>query len=397
VEPELLDRYAELIVGFGANVQRGQIVEVRAELGKEELVRRLVSAAYRRGARFVDVNLFDPYIRKARVEHAEDIDFVPSWHRERVLELGRQRCARIALSGVSVPGMLDGLDPDRAARDHFPFIPEYIRVINDGTTNWTGSPCPTPAWASLVHPELEPEVALERLWKQVLHVTRVDEEDPVAVWESRLHALERSAERLTERRFDALHFEGPGTDLTVGLLPSSLWNGGFSETADGIRHVSNLPTEEVFTAPDPARVEGTVTATKPLQLRSGTTVTGLVVRFEGGRTVRIDAETGAEALESMCASDDGAARLGEVALVDREGRIGALETIFYDTLLDENSASHIALGSAYVDTVGEEDRERINDSEIHVDFMIGSDDVEVTGITHEGERVPVLRGGSWQL
>ncbi len=394
-----LDRYAELLVGFGANVQPGQIVEVRSDIGKEPLTRAIAASAYRHGARFVDVSYFDPLVRRARIAHApeDSLDFVPSWHADRVRQLGVQRCARIGISGTPLPGLLDALDPARAARDRFPFIPEYIEVINENTTNWCGAMCPTPEWATLVHPGLDPATALERLWEQVVHVCRLDEEDPVAAWQERLDLLTRAERALGERRFDALHFEGPGTDLTVGLLPTSIWSSGCSETVDGIPFVANLPTEEVFTAPDPARADGHVTSTRPLELRSGVLVRDLHVRFSGGRAVEIEASEGGEALRAACARDEGASRLGEVALVDRGGRVGALDTVFYTTLLDENAAGHVALGSAYLDTVGEEDRERANRSSIHVDFMIGGDEVDVTGLSKAGERVPVLRGGTWQI
>jgi aminopeptidase len=208
--------------------------------------------------------------------------------------------------------------------------------------------------------------------------------------------LDAIAGRLTSKRLDALHFEGPGTELTVGLLPSARWISAWFSRADGLPHLVNLPSEEIFTTPDPERVEGVVRSTRPLAL-GGSVVEGLRVRFQGGRAVEIEAEAGAEALRIYAARDEGASRLGEVALVDRESRIGRLGTTFYDTLLDENAASHLALGSAYVFTVDEADRERANYSEIHVDFMIGADDVAVTGITGEGERIPVLREGGWQL
>jgi aminopeptidase len=298
---------------------------------------------------------------------------------------------------MATPGLFDDLDPHRVGLDRYPLIPQYMRIINDRTTNWTGVMCPTPEWAQLVHPGLGPDEALARLWEQVLHVCRLDEEDPIAAWLERLDALRSVRGRLNARRFDAVRFEGPGTDLTLGLLPTSTWDSGISETVDGIEYLANVPTEETFTAPDPQRTDGVVTATKPLVLKTGALVQGLRVRFEGGRAVEIDADSGAEALRTMCETDEGAARLGEVALVDREGRVGALDTVFYSTLLDENAASHIALGAAYLETVGEEDQARANTSSIHVDFMIGGDDVGVTGITSGGERVALLRGGDWQI
>jgi aminopeptidase len=194
-----------------------------------------------------------------------------------------------------------------------------------------------------------------------------------------------------------VRFEGPGTDLTIGLLPSSQWIAATFTTVDGVVHQPNIPTEEVFTTPDPERVDGMVASTKPL-FTSGTTVTGLKVRFEGGRAVGVQADQGVEVMRGMIASDEGAARLGEVALVDREGRIGPLGTVFFDTLLDENAASHIALGAGYrVGVRDTADRPRINTSSIHTDFMIGSDDVSVTGFRSNGDAVPLLRDGNWQI
>jgi aminopeptidase len=399
IDAEALRRYADLTVGFAANVQPGQIVELRSALGREPLTRAIAESCYRHGARFVDFAYLDPWIRKARIEHAPDdsLDFVPSWHRERVLGYGRERCARIAVGGVVAPDLLDGLDPQRVARDRWPFIREYHDIIDDQTTNWTGVNCATPEWAALVYPDEEPDRAVARLWDAIAHICRLDEADPRAAWETRLATIHRARSALNDARFDALHFEGPGTDLTVGLLPTSTWDSGWSDTVDGIRHMANLPTEEAFTAPDPARTDGVVRATKPLVLRTGIVVEGLRVRFEGGRAVEIEADRNGEVLRAEAERDEGAARLGEVALVDGESRIGRLGTVFYDTLFDENAASHVALGSAYLETVGEEDRERANRSGIHIDFMIGGDDVAVTGITRAGERVPVLRGGSWRI
>jgi aminopeptidase len=395
-----IDRLAELLVAFGANVQPGQIVAVAAYVGgHEELARAVTGAAYRHGARFVDVAWFDPLVKRERVANAaeETLDFVPSWYGHRAVQLGEQRCARISFTGAVAPHAMDGLDPAKAGRDQLPFQKEIPRLISDRSTNWCGAPAPTRAWAELVFPDLPPDDAYERLWSELEHVLRLDEPDPVAAWRERVETLKASAQKLTDRRFDAIHLHGPGTDLTVGLLPTSLFWAASFETADGIKHMPNLPTEEVFTTPDPARADGHVTSTKPLVLRDGTIIRGLRVRFEGGRAVEIDADENAGALRSLAAMDDGASRLGELALVDREGRIGPLGTVFYDTLLDENAASHIAIGNGFSFAVGDEDRDRVNTSGTHVDFMVGSDELDVTGITADGERVPVLRGGSWQL
>jgi len=269
-------------------------------------------------------------------------------------------------------------------------------VIAQRSTNWVAAPCPIPAWATLVFPSLGENEALERLWDEVAHACRLDEDDPAAAWRERMADLDAVAERLTSRRLDALHFEGPGTDLTVGVLPSAHWISAMFSRADGLPHLVNLPSEELFTTPDPERAEGVMRSTRPLAL-GGSVIEGLRVRFEGGRAVQIDADAGVDVLRTYAARDEGASRLGEVALVDRDSRIGRLGRTFYDTLLDENAASHLALGSAYAFTVDEAERRRANASEIHVDFMIGGDDVAVTGVTLGGERVPVLREGRWQL
>jgi aminopeptidase len=258
-------------------------------------------------------------------------------------------------------------------------------------------PCPTPAWAKLVHPDLPEEQAYAKLVAQILHVCRLDEDDPIAAWKERLDKLTEVREKLNARKLDAVRFVGPGTDLTVGLLPSSKWlSAGDFTTIGGIVHMPNLPSEEVFSCPDPQRTEGVVRSTKPLVV-SGSIIRGLEVEFREGRAVRIDAEEGAEVLRGYAARDEGAARLGEVALVDKEGRIGPLDTVFFDTLLDENAASHIAIGQAYAFTAGDEDRERINASAIHIDFMIGGPGVDTFAIDRDGTESPLLVDGTWQI
>jgi aminopeptidase len=390
---------ATLAVRLGANVQPGQIVAVSSEPGKEAMARAVAEEAYAAGAKFVDLSVFDVYFKRARALNAErdTLGYVPPWLGERVLALGEERAARISLSGPVAPHALDDVDPQLISLDRLPRVPEAMKVLNDATTNWTIVPCPTPAWASLVYPRLEPPAALERLWSEIAHVTRLDEPDPVEAWDNRMRELLRVSSALDELKLDRVRFEGPGTDLTIGLLPSSTWLAAKFQTAGGIEHHPNLPTEEVFTTPDPERVEGEVTSTKPL-FTSGTTVTGLKVQFEGGRAVHVEAEQGAEVIRGMIEADEGAARLGEVALVDREGRIGPLGTVFYDTLLDENAASHIALGHGYVAGVKDPaEHDRANKSVIHTDFMIGSDEVSVTGFLSNGDAVPLLRDGRWQI
>jgi aminopeptidase len=393
-----VDAFAELIVGYAANVQPGQVVSVLSEPGKEDVTRAVAAAAYKRGAKFVDVWYYDQLVKRERIKYAADdtLDYVPPWWGDRVRALSEMGASRIALNGTAAPGALDDLDPARAGRDRMPTLREIGPVVNDRTTNWTGVPVPTPAWAEAVHPDLEPDAAFRKLWEEIIHVCRLDEPDPAAAWAERTNQLNEVGRRLRELDLDALHFEGPGTDLMIGLLPTHRWLSAEFTRRDGLRHLVNLPSEEVFTTPDPERVDGVVRATLPLEY-VGSIIRGIEVRFEGGRAVSIEAEQGGDVLRTAAARDAGAARLGEVALVDRAGRIGPLGTVFYDTLLDENAASHIALGSAYTFAIDESDWPRANVSDIHIDFMIGSNDVAVTGITASGDRIPVLRGGDWQI
>jgi aminopeptidase len=393
-----VQRLADLLVGFGTNMRPGQILGLTAYLGMEDVARAVARSAYERGAKYVDVFWWDQLVKRQRLEHAaeETLEFVPPWMEQRMQWLSDERAARVSLTGTSA-SVFEGLDPARTGRDLLPYLSAVPRIVNERTTNWTAGPSPNLAWAERVHPELDPAAALEQLWDEIVHVLRLDTDDPVGAWRERMKVIVASADRLTDRRFDAIHLKGPGTDLTIGLLPSSRWLGADFETVDGITHYPNLPTEEVFTTPDPERVDGHVAATMPLELY-GSFMNGIRIEFEGGRAVKVDADQGADSLRATIAKDDGASRLGELALVDREGRIGPLGTVFYETLLDENAASHIALGNAYTFPVEDDaDRERVNESAIHVDFMIGSNEVDVDGVTRDGDRVPVLRGGSWQI
>jgi len=391
-------RLAELSV-HGANVQEGQIVLVQAEIGLEEQARATAAAAYERGAKFVDVAYFDPYLKRVRVENADPdtLDFVPRWYGGRVLEHAAQNGARISMRGMTAPHVMDGLDKSLLGKDTLPLVKETLEVFSERSTNWCYVPAPHPAWAALVHRDLPADEAYEQLWRELEHVLRLDEPDPLAAWDERIAVLNESAARLTERRFDTIELRGPGTELTIGLLPTANWSSVEFSTAKGLRHFSNLPSEEIFTTPDPRRTSGQVTATRPLVLADGTIIRGIRVRFEGGVAVEIDAAENVEALRRLTEVDAGARRLGELALVDGEGRIGPLDTVFYNTLLDENASSHIALGNGFPFLVEDIDRDRANVSAQHIDFMIGSAELDVDGITADGKRIPVLRNLAWQI
>jgi aminopeptidase len=278
-------------------------------------------------------------------------------------------------------------------------LAEESLKLTDGLCNWTIVAYPNEGWARTVFGE--PDV--ERLWSAVGQTVRLDEADPVAAWREHIAHLQERAAALNERRFAELRYRGPGTDLTIGLHSDGDWQAAL-DTSNGIEHVANMPTEEVFTTPDARRVEGTVRSTLPLQIQ-GNIVRGLEVRFVGGRAVEVRAETGEDVIRTHIATDEGAARLGEVALLDSHSAVRKTGLVFYDTLFDENASSHIAFGASIVqalpwaaDASPEERHERgVNQSSIHTDFMIGSDDLDVDGITKEGQAVPLLRNGDWQL
>lgn len=401
VDQVTLDRFAELAVGFAANVQPGQLVGVASNPGKELLHRAIAGAAYRAQAQYVDVAIFDPAVRSERLRHApaETLDYIPPYMIERVRQLGASKAAYINLWGQSAPPhMLAGIDPERAARDKLPSTPNFWETMTTGAVNWTVIPAPTQPWAELVYPAslMPPPEALKNLWQDIAHICHLDDEDPIALWRERQAFLSKTAKDLTERAFTALRFKGPGTDLQVGLLPTSRWVTAVSRTDDGIEYVRNWPSQEAWTAPDPMSVEGTVRATKAVVI-AGKIIRGLRIRFEGGQAVAIHADEGQDFIRSYLHTEP-ARRLGEVALVDGKSRIGDLDKVFYDTLIDENSGSHVALGNAYDDTVGPDDKDRINKAgSIHADIIIGGPDVDVYGVTaNSPDEVPVLINGRWK-
>ncbi len=397
---QYLEALVELAVGFGADVQPGQVVVVAADAGLEVVTQATAVSAYRHGAKYVEVDRFDPRIKHARLLHAnrDTLTYTPPWIGETILAKGEAHAAIINFVGNTDPDLFNDIDPELLGLDMSPRYPETLTVITKRQNNWSVLPAVNEAWAVSLFPDLGSQAAQERLWEFVAHVCRLTEPDPVAAWEERFAELKRVAAALDAFELDAVHFTGPGTDLTVGLLPGSRWFCAEMETEWGHIHHPNLPSEEVFTTPDPERTHGVVTATRPLRISGAGLVTGLKVAFEAGRAVRFESESGGAILAAMTRRDEGGVRLGEVALVDRESRVGQTGQVFDTTLLDENAASHIALGNGYEMTLADdESKARMNTSAIHIDFMIGSDEVDVTGITRSGEERPLLRAGSWQI
>jgi aminopeptidase len=395
--PDYIPALARLAAQAGSNTTEGQIVVVSATLGQEGLARAIAAACYDLGAGYVEVNYSDPHVRRVRLTHAADsaLGEIPPWTRRKLLDVEENGGCSIMLTGPAAPHLLDDVPPERIGRDQV-VIPEQMEVIARQRLRWTIVPGPTPGWAGLVFGDDDPDGALDRLWEQIGVVCRLDADDPIQAWRERGKALGSAAQRLNGAELDSLHFTGPGTDLTIGLLPGARWEGGGMTSADGVPYLPNIPTEEVFTTPDPERTHGTVASTKPL-LVSGRTIKGLRMRFEHGRAVEVDADDGAGLMRELVARDENANRLGEVALVDASGRIGRTGLVFHDTLLDENAASHIAVGGGFPHLCDEPSAARVNTSGIHTDFMIGGPGIEVTGTTRDGRELPVLMNQNWAL
>jgi len=393
-------------VRVGLGLGPGQQLVMTALLDAVPLARRITEHAYKAGATLVTTLFGDEDSTLLRYRYAPDASFdaAPSWLYEGMAQAFRSGAARLAIAGGN-PALLSGEDPEKVSRANRATSKAYrpaMELITRHDINWTIVACATPAWAKAVFPDLPADQALAKLWNAIFAASRVDQADPIAAWKAHDVKLHAWAERMNEKRYSALHFKGPGTDLKVGLADDHLWLGGGTTAGNGRYCIPNMPTEEVFTTPHKDRVEGHVTSTKPLS-HQGTMIEGISVRFEAGRIVEAHAARGEQVLQRLIEADEGARRLGEVSLVPQSSPIASSGLLFNNTLFDENAACHIALGQAYSNCIKggekltpEELAARgANESIIHVDWMIGSEKIDVDGLTSDGRAEPVMRAGEW--
>jgi len=401
-----LERLAEVAVRAGLGLAPGQELVMTATLDAVPLARKITEHAYKAGASLVTVLYTDEEATLLRFRNGADSSFdsAPGWLYEGMAQAFRSGAARLAITGND-PGLLAREDPEKVSRANRANSKAYrpaMELIVRHDINWCIVACSTPKWAASVFPNVAPEEAQARLWDAIFAASRADRPDPVAAWKEHDAKLHARAEHMNERRYSALHFRGPGTDLRVGLSDGHLWLGGGTTAHNGRYCIPNMPTEEVFTTPHKDRVEGHVTSTKPLSYQ-GTMIEGISVKFKGGKITEAHASRGEQILRKMIETDEGAPRLGEVSLVPHSSPIAASGLLFNNTLFDENAACHIALGQAYSSCLKDGDSmtpEQLaahgaNSSLIHVDWMIGSNHIDVDGVSAAGAEEPVMRAGEW--
>jgi aminopeptidase len=406
IDPIKLERLAEVAIEVGVNLQEGQNLIVTSPMSALPFARLVAAAAYKKGARDVTFLFNDDEIALARYRHGSEaaLDGAPEWLFKGFAEGLENNAARMAISAAN-PTLLSEQDPDKVSRvnrANLAAAKPAMKYISNFDINWSIAAYPSAPWAKQVFPDLPEEEAIEKLADAIFAASRIDNNDPVAAWAKHNAELQSRSDWLNEMRFDALHFTGPGTDLTVGLADDHLWTGGSAPSKNGVTCNPNIPTEEVFTTPHAQRVNGVVRSTKPLA-HLGTIIDGIEVRFEDGKIVEAKATKGEAVFLKMISSDEGASRLGEVALVPHSSPISQTGILFYNTLFDENAACHIALGQCYAECIVDGhhlSKEQIvekggNQSIIHVDWMIGSAEIDIDGIKPDGTRVPVFRKGEW--
>ena len=404
---ENLKKYARLIAETGVNVQDNHTVVLQISVDQAPLARLITEEAYRLGAAEVIVQWSDETIQREFLAHAatDRIENVPQYKIDQTDDWIAKGASRISVVS-SNPDALAGVDAQRVAAfqaANGKALVNLRKATQANKVSWTVVAAASEGWAAKVFPELATsEEQVDALWNEIFKTTRIYEENPVIAWDIHDKKLQEKAAELNEQQFTALHYTAPGTDLTIGLPKNHLWEGAGSYNARGEEFMANMPTEEVFTAPDSRRVDGYVSSTKPLSY-AGTIISGMKFTFKDGKVVDFSAEQGEEALKNLLAIDEGAKHLGEVALVPDPSPVSQSGLIFYNTLFDENASNHLAFGSAYAFNLqgGTEMSEEelaeagLNRSQTHVDFMVGSDKMNIDGIKEDGTIVPVFRNGDW--
>ena len=388
-----LEAYADLAIRVGANVQEGQTVFLTTQVEHAPLARALARAAYRAGARYVDVRYRDDHVRHAMIELGPDeaLTHSPEWMKQLYHAMEGQ--AQLWTTGDPEPELMNDLDGERVGRARMKEITEIVRgQMVERSINWSGVAYPSEGWAQQIYGEPD----LERLWEAVAFCTRLDEPDPVQAWRDHMARLEGRGKALNELNLDAIHYTGPGTDLTVGLNPNARWMSALFRTRDGVEYVPNMPTEEVFTTPDCRRADGTIRSSRPLVL-DGDIIEGLQFTVKDGKIVDVQADKGAGIVRGQLEIDDRAGYFGELALVDGTSRVGQTQTTFFDTLYDENATCHIAYGFGVPEVFDGDPGEGMNISNVHTDFMVGGPELAVDGITKDGGTVAIVREDVWQL
>ncbi len=402
-----LDRYAELIVRFGVNVQQGQEVFIIGSIEIADLVRRVAAQAYEAGAGNVHVDWSDEYLTRLKYEKASDDVFsrFPEWETAKRNDFVARGAAFISFSAPN-PDLLKGIDASRIGNYQKAAgqgLSEFRRAIQSDKVSWTVVAASTKDWAIKVFPDSATEQeAVDKLWDAIFSSVRLDAADPVKAWKEHDANLHKKSDWLNEKRFAKLHYRAPGTDLTIGLSEKHQWVAASSVNENGVPFMANMPTEEVFTVPMKTAVDGYVSSTKPLS-HGGSLIDGFKLTFEQGRIVKVEAEQGEENLRQLVESDEGAHYLGEVALVPHESPISQSNVLFLNTLFDENASNHLAIGSGYAFNVegGKKMTQEqlaeagVNSSIVHVDFMIGSAEMDIDGVCADGTVVPVFRKGNW--
>ncbi len=394
-------RYADVVLSIGLDFRPGRLLAIDCLIEHAQLARAIAELAYERGASYVDIWYFDPVAKQSRVRHAptDTLANPPDWLDDRYERLTRTPSAYIRITGDPAPDLLAGLDPARAGLDQMPVLATRNDAQTRGLVEWTVCAWPSPGWATQIFGK--PEV--DRLTGLIAKFVRLTTPNPVGAWRAHVDELRRRAHALQRLDLDVLHYQGPGTDLNIGLPRDHLWVAAEIESARGVRHVINLPTEEVWTSPDPTRTNGTVRATRPLAL-AGTLVTDLELTFGDGCITHVSASNGADVVRAHIATDAGACRLGEVALISASSPVLQSGITFFETLLDENASSHLAWGSAIPHanrTFNPQQPDlvppHLNHSAVHTDFMVGGSHIRITGIGRDGTRHVVLEGDEWQL